>query len=176
MTGAFINLMEVNSLNPTYADMYFSIWQNQPTYLLQGSLSSSLPSSINKKTTITTSLQYQYNIELTNEEISHLQKAAIVLYNNLRSQNGMFTDTEDSPKIYSERNAKSPCYNDRCIFLTNIDSLPNMDLFDYHPEYDLHHFIRLHKDYNDGKLFQQYAYSNAVDDQDSSYWLSNQSK
>ncbi|CAO3653156.1 unnamed protein product [Cunninghamella blakesleeana] len=175
LSSAFINLMELNLLDPIYADMYFSIWQNQPTYLLQGSSPSSpllLPS--NKKSTNTAPIQYRYSIELTNDEISHIQKAAVILYNNLHSQNGMFTETEDSPKIYTERNAKSPCYNDRCIFLTNIDSLPNMNLFDYHPEYDLHHFIRLHTDYNNGASFQQYAYSNAVDDQDSSCWLSNQ--
>ncbi|CAO3650448.1 unnamed protein product [Cunninghamella echinulata] len=170
MASAFINLMEVNPLDPIYADMYFSIWYNQPTYLLQGPSSS--PSSITSDK-ISTALP-QYNIELTNEEVTHLQKAAIILFNNLRSQNGVFTEIQDSPKIYTERNARSPCFNDRCLFLTNLNSLPTMDLFDYHPEYDMQQFIKLHNDYNDGERFQQYAYSYAVDDQDATFWLSDQ--
>lgn len=182
MATTFIHQMELDPVDPAFADMYFTLWMNQGTaYLVQGSSSPTAATA--------------YSV-LTDDEMEHLQHGLHTLYNSLKHRNGIFIeqqqqqqqsylhggvqgDLEEEEK--GKRHARAACHDDRCLFLTNVASLPSLDLILYQPPgaplmSTVQDSIRLHDGYYSDQggagLLARYTYGNAVDGYDDSAWIS----
>ncbi|KAI9485682.1 MAG: hypothetical protein EXX96DRAFT_471632, partial [Benjaminiella poitrasii] len=99
------------SLSTRSMEVYFSIWLNQYPYLIFNPLLSLGRDSFK-------------NID-TYDAISTLESS---LQNN--SLFDYFERTELSPST-EERDVRSSCANDRCLFITNIDTMPSIANEDY---------------------------------------------
>lgn len=74
-----------------------------------------------------------------------------------------------------ERNARAPCKDDRCLFLTNKQILPDIDLFLYNPSVDVDVSAQMHDDFYRNH-YHKYKYVNTIDNDDQTSWKSTQSK
>ncbi|CAG8456292.1 3912_t:CDS:2 [Racocetra fulgida] len=82
-----------------------------------------------------------------------------------------FETKEISPSIY-QRDVRSPCANDRCLFLTNKHSFPDVRAFRYRPYINISESERIHESYYDTGHFIRHPYSHAVDDKEWTAWKS----
>ncbi|ORZ08131.1 hypothetical protein BCR42DRAFT_442306 [Absidia repens] len=199
MATTFLHQMELDPIDPAFADMYFTLWMNQgPGYILQG------------KRTTTTSASDVWT--LTDDEMAHLQHGLRTLYNSLKYRNGIFSTSSSSLALahhggvqgdreqQAKRHARTSCHDDRCLFLTNVASLPNMDLITYQPfsledstnTTTVQDTIRLHQDYytdhhanqdqksgsssssshSNAGWMATHTYDRAVDGNDATAWMS----
>lgn len=72
---------------------------------------------------------------------------------------------------------RTPCENDRCLFLTNVDTFPDLRLFRYSPSIDIETSEKLHEDYFfSEERYLENPYANAVDQDDDTVWRSAESK
>lgn len=72
---------------------------------------------------------------------------------------------------------RTSCYNDRCLFLTNVESFPDRRIIAYNPNLDLYDLERVHDQYYDtGTHYIKYPYHHAVDGNDHTAWKSRQRK
>ena len=154
---------EMSSLEFIYGDMYFTTYLNQVPYQLENSLDE-LPQ------------ENAFTDEDRMRNKLYMHKALIRLYNYLLSlKNNLSThviDTKEfSPTLY-ERDARSPCHNDRCLFLTNKHSFPNVKLFKYKPYINISESERLHSSFFNIQHFVSYPYSHAIDNDNSTTWIS----
>ncbi|KAI8093802.1 uncharacterized protein BX664DRAFT_358190 [Halteromyces radiatus] len=165
MAATFLHQMELDPVDPEYADMYFTLWMNQGgSYLLQGNNDE----------------EEEESQRLTTQEMDHLQHGLRTLYNSLKHRNGIFTEQQqqDEGRVREEleaRNAKAVCADGRCLFLTNVQSLPSLDLFSHQPmTMHVQDAIRLHQDYysGQGSLLANHTYLYAVDGRDDTAWMS----
>ncbi|CAO3599213.1 unnamed protein product [Absidia cylindrospora] len=168
MATTFLSQMELDPIDPAFADMYFTLWMNQgPAYILQGA-----------RSTVS-------NWTLTDNEMDHLQHGLRTLYNSLKYRNGIFSGL--SPSTHQddevERHARTVCHDDRCLFLTNVASLPKMDLITYQPflanTSSVQETIRLRQDYYTDHAISTnvasmatHTYDRAVDGNDATAWMS----
>ncbi|KAI7902816.1 uncharacterized protein BX663DRAFT_552209 [Cokeromyces recurvatus] len=150
MVSQFLETYDQNSVVDDFADIYFMMYMNQIPYQLEGN-----DDSIIVK-------------ELTKKEIEHMDLGLTILYNDL--EEGIIPI---KPYLESkfERNARAPCRNDRCLFLTNKQIMPAIDLFSYNPTIYINTLQEMHDDYYTSTT-NQHQYSNAVDGNEDSSWKS----
>lgn len=96
-----------------------------------------------------------------------------ILYNDLEEDEGV---VPLQPHVESpfDRNARASCHDDRCLFLTNKQILPNIDLFSYNPTIDVDVSKQMHDDYRSD--FKEYRYLYAVDGNDQTSWKTKNSR
>lgn len=97
-----------------------------------------------------------------------------ILYNDLEEEEGI-VPLKSQLEIDIDRNARSSCKDDRCLFLTNKQILPNTDLFSYNPTIDVDISKQMHDDFYIN-YYNEYKYTSAVDKDDQTSWKSIQSK
>lgn len=68
-----------------------------------------------------------------------------------------------------DRNARTCCIDDRCLFLTNKQVLPKIDLFLYNPTIAIDTSKQMHDDFYKGESTR---YSYAVDNNENTSWKS----
>ncbi|GAA5796731.1 hypothetical protein HPULCUR_002106 [Helicostylum pulchrum] len=149
---SFVENYDKNSVMDEYADMYFVMFMNQIPYQLEGSGS--------------------YTKELTKLEIQQMDLGLTILYNDLEEEEGV-APINPHLTIELERNARAPCKDDRCLFLTNKQILPDIDLFLYTPSVDVDVSTEMHDDFYKNH-YHKYKYVNAIDNDDQTSWKSTQ--
>jgi hypothetical protein len=98
-----------------------------------------------------------------------------ILYNDLEEEEGIVPLKQPHLESQFDRNARTSCKDDRCLFLTNKQVLPKIDLFLYNPTIDVQISKQMHDDFYQNH-YEQYKYSNAVDNNEKTSWKSIQSK
>lgn len=151
---SFVDHYDKNAVVDQYADMYFVMFMNQIPYQLEGT--------------------GNYTKQLTKEETEQMDLGLIVLYNDLEEEEGV-APIDPHLEVEFDRNARSPCKDDRCLFLTNKQILPDIELFSYSPSVDVDISREMHDDFF-SRHYHQYKYANAVDKNDQTSWKSIQSK
>ncbi|KAI9018023.1 hypothetical protein CLU79DRAFT_761263 [Phycomyces nitens] len=151
---SFLKASEKDKIEDQFKDMYFMSYINKEPYQLQGSENNKPNPNI-----------------LSPAEKEHMQKGLKAVYEHLHNVDRSLE--EENPTTY-RRHARSPCQDDRCLFLTNVEVLPDPKLFSYYPHIDIGTFENMHKDYNDASQFISHAYSNAVDGSDKTSWKTSQ--
>ncbi|KAI8051414.1 uncharacterized protein B0P05DRAFT_562657, partial [Gilbertella persicaria] len=120
---AFLSQMSVHGLEGEskfrFIEIYFSIWLNQYPYLISNPLLSFGRDSFKHLDSVNNRKFVQY----------HMYHALSILESNLNNnsllgeQDHYFTKTEATPPV-EERDVRSSCANDRCLFITNIHAMP----------------------------------------------------
>jgi len=158
----FLKLASITEMDPkefAYGDMYFTTFMNQVTYQLENELKE-LP---------------QENAFSAGEgrirNKIYMHKALVRLYDHLSRKTEIFETNELNPKM-TERDVRSPCANDRCLFLTNKHSFPDVRLFRYRPYINISESERIHESYFSTEHFIRFPYSHAVDDKEWTAWKS----
>ncbi|KAI9477803.1 MAG: hypothetical protein EXX96DRAFT_226602 [Benjaminiella poitrasii] len=151
MVSKFLEDYDQNSVVDEFADVYFMMYINQMPYQLQGSNNNN-----------------ELAEKLTEKEIEHMDLGLTILYNDL--EEGIMP-IEPYLESRFERNARASCRDDRCLFLTNKQVLPDIDLFTYNPSIYVDTLQQMHDDYYVSNT-PQYQYPNAVDGDDNTSWKS----
>ncbi|KAL7308976.1 hypothetical protein PS15m_011115 [Mucor circinelloides] len=155
MVAKFLQNYDKTSVVDEFADMYFMMYINQVPYQLEGN-DNELAASTAK--------------ELTEKETEHLDLGLTILYNDLEEGEGI-VPLEPYLESTFDRNARASCKDDRCLFLTNKQLFPSIDLFSYNPSIYVDVLKQMHDDYMMGS-YKDYRYSNAVDMQEETSWKS----
>ncbi|CAO3615813.1 unnamed protein product [Mucor hiemalis] len=150
MITKFLDNYDKSSVVDEFADMYFMMYINQVPYQLEG--------------------EGTYTKELTKNELEHMDLGLTILYNDLEEDEGV-VPLQPYLETHFDRNARSSCEDDRCLFLTNKQVLPSIDLFVYNPTIDVDLSKEMHDDYYE-TLESNHIYSHAVDNKDGSSWKS----
>lgn len=152
--SSFLDNYDKSSVVKEYADMYFTMFMNQIPYQLEG--------------------EGSYVKELNELETQHMYLGLTILYNDLEEEEGIVS--LESPIISNvERNARASCKDDRCLFLTNKQTLPDTELFSYNPTIDVDISKQMHDDFY-SKYYDEYKYTSAVNGNEQTSWKSVQSK
>jgi hypothetical protein len=154
MVSMFMQNYDKTSVIDEVADMYFTMYMNQVPYQLEGDGS--------------------YFKELSEVELEHMDLGLTMLYNDLEEGEGVVPLKPYLESTIVNRNARSSCKDDRCLFLTNLQVTPNIDLFTYTPTIDVTLSRQMHDDYIQN--FRELRYSSAVDGNDKTSWKSVSSK
>ncbi|KAI8095628.1 hypothetical protein BDF21DRAFT_406362 [Thamnidium elegans] len=122
----FLSQLSTQGLNPNklnYADIYFCIWFNQYPYLVSNPLLSfgrerfKEIDSVNNRKLIE---YYMYDALL-------LLELSLQNYDSLLIEGDDYFDKSVLNPLEEERDARSSCSNDRCLFITNMNTMPNVD-------------------------------------------------
>ncbi|KAF9428342.1 hypothetical protein BGZ94_002740 [Podila epigama] len=151
-------------------DLYFSIWTNQYPYQLVNYLT-----------------ELDQNKEWSNEEVDNhwstvfinMLYAANRLHSALASNfeaNGKdyFVRTQEYPSM-EDRHARSPCHNDKCLFLTSIDPFPDPKEIEFKGDImtiDEHDAKFLELTYPTNQFWATFSYVHAVDNDPLTCWNS----
>jgi hypothetical protein len=154
MVSKFLDNYDKSSVVDEYADMYFMMYMNQIPYQLEGT--------------------GKYTRELTKEELQHMDLGLTILYNDLEEDEGV-APLKPYLETHFDRNARASCNDDRCLFLTNKQALPSIDLFSYNPTIDVELSKQMHDDYYSSH-YKDHKYSFAVDNVEKTSWKSISSK
>lgn len=151
-------------------DMYFSIWTNQYPYQLVNSLTP-LDQS-NGWSTEGVSDHWAIVFRNMLDAASRLQSALTA--NPEVSEKDYFLREEELPLI-QDRHARSPCYNDACLFKTSMDPFPEPSEVVYDTDIETideqnQKFFAL--EYPTNEFFDKYAYVHAVDNDPLTCWNS----
>ncbi|CEP14417.1 hypothetical protein [Parasitella parasitica] len=157
MVSKFLKNYETTSVVDEFADMYFTMYINQIPYQLEGS---------NDELLATTAK------ELTAKETEHMDLGLAMLYTDLEEGEGIVL-LKPYLETTFERNARASCKDDRCLFLTNKQHFPSIELFSYNPAIYVDVLKQMHDDYMP-KNYNNSRYSNAVDMQQETSWKSTQ--
>ncbi|KAI7866177.1 hypothetical protein BDF14DRAFT_1816930 [Spinellus fusiger] len=152
----FIHALEKDTVESPFKDMYFMAYTNQVPYQLECAHSPS-----------------QATPSLSQPEKDSMHHGLQLAMRHLENKQDLVSWQEEVHPA-SKRYVRSPCHDDRCLFMTNIESLPDPQLFSYRSYIDVHSFERMHTDYYNSSHFITHAYSNAVDGKDDSAWKSSQ--
>ncbi|CAO3632004.1 unnamed protein product [Mucor fragilis] len=155
MVSKFLQNYDKTSVVDEYADMYFMMYINQVPYQLEGN-DNEMAAATGK--------------ELTEKETEHMDLGLTILYNDLEEGEGI-VPLEPYLESTFDRNARASCKDDRCLFLTNKQLFPNIDLFSYNPSIYVDVLKQMHDDYMEGS-YKDSRYSNAVDMQEETSWKS----
>ncbi|CAG8606516.1 9088_t:CDS:2 [Diversispora eburnea] len=158
----FLKLTSITEMDPTefaYGDMYFTTYMNQVPYQLENELQE-LPQ---ENAFSAGEGRIRNNI--------YMHKALLHLHDHLSNRTDEFETKELYPTMY-QRDVRSPCANDRCLFLTNKNSFPDVRTFLYKPSMNISESERIHESYYGTEHFIKYPYSHAVDGKDSTVWKS----
>ncbi|KAI9274236.1 hypothetical protein BY458DRAFT_507683 [Sporodiniella umbellata] len=137
-----------NVMDKVSADIYFSLFMNRAPHQIEG------------HGTLTKSLG--------ESEIGHMNNGLDTLYSNL--SNNKFTPIQSHTDNSLEYHTRAACKFDQCLFLTNLEAFPNLELFSYNPAITVITSKKMHEDYLDKD--QTSFYQNAVDGDDHSSWKS----
>ncbi|KAI8327669.1 hypothetical protein EDC96DRAFT_531467 [Choanephora cucurbitarum] len=125
----FLNQVKVYGLDTNqlrFADVYFSIWLNQYPYMITNALLSSGRDSFKQVDTVNNRKQVQH----------HIYQALTLLEAGLMPNiSRKAFDTTSLMPIVKERDVRSSCFNDRCLFITNMSSMPDIES-DQHFEFN----------------------------------------
>ncbi|CAG8439188.1 12774_t:CDS:2 [Funneliformis mosseae] len=153
-----------------FADVYFSLWTNQYPYQLSNPLI-----TLDKKDGWKAGVN-QWNVDQWNLFYNNILDATQKLYTALAVKSGseLFAPEEEQP-YYNDRDARAPCLNDNCLFLTNIDPFP-------HPSrvYYANNITHVHDqeakfnelDFPENSFWENHAYHHAVDLNERTCWNS----
>lgn len=155
MITKFLDNYDKSSVVDEFADMYFIMYINQVPYQLEG--------------------EGTYTKELTQNELEHMDLGLTILYNDLEEDEGVVPLQPNYLETHFDRNARSSCKDDRCLFLTNKQVLPSIDLFIYNPTIDVDLSKEMHDDYY-VSYEPDHKYARAVDSDDQTSWKSISSK
>ena len=161
---------DLDRLEYAYADMFFTTFANQVPYQLQNEL---------------VELPAEYAFSGGDGRIRnkvYMHKASKRLYNGLRNitstgvNNGTAMPYFETNEIHPVRlrDVRSPCYHDRCLFLTNVHPFPNPRLFKYLPDVDITKSEIIHSTIHPSEHFCQHPFSHAVDNRHETSWQSEQ--
>lgn len=151
MITKFLDNYDKSSVVDEFADMYFIMYINQVPYQLEG--------------------EGTYTKELTQNELEHMDLGLTILYNDLEEDEGVVPLQPNYLETHFDRNARSSCKDDRCLFLTNKQVLPSIDLFIYNPTIDVDLSKEMHDDYY-VNYEPDHKYARAVDSDDQTSWKS----
>ncbi|KAL1925595.1 uncharacterized protein VTP21DRAFT_478 [Calcarisporiella thermophila] len=158
----FLKMTSTTGMDPTefaYADMYFTTFMNQPPYQLENELLE-LP---------------QENAFSAGEgrirNKIYMHKALEHIFSHLHNKTGLFEAEELAPTLY-QRDVRSPCHHDRCLFLTNKHSFPNVRVLRYLPHINITENEDTHENLFKTSPFISNPYSHAVDGGDWTAWKS----
>ncbi|KAI8977977.1 hypothetical protein BDB01DRAFT_852809 [Pilobolus umbonatus] len=150
MVSQFMDHYDQSAVVDDYADIYFSIFINEKPYLLDGNgVTYSPPDS---------------------KSLEHISIGLNVLFQDLLLDEQVVKITPYIESTSIDRNARSSCADDRCLFLTNKDILPKMEYFLYLPPLDVDEHTLIHDEYV--HQYPPHSYSYAVDRNESTSWES----
>lgn len=149
--SSFMDNYDKTSVADDYADMYFTMFMNQIPYTLEGQGGGSTK-------------------ELDEIELQHMDLGLTILYNDLEEEEGV-VPLKSEIEINMDRHARASCGDDRCLFLTNKRILPDIELFSYNPTIDVDLSKQMHDDFY-FKYYDEFKYTNAVDQNDETSWKS----
>ncbi|RHZ90140.1 hypothetical protein Glove_7g7 [Diversispora epigaea] len=137
-------------------DMYFSLWTNQYPYQLSNPL-----------TTLDQSEGWSNSVDQWAVVYGNILDAVQKLYTALAVNTGseQFERQEEKP-YYLDRDVRTPCINDKCLFITNIDPFPQPSSVCY--ANNITH-VREHEaefnalDFPSNEFWNKHAYHKAVD-------------
>ncbi|KAI8647592.1 hypothetical protein BD408DRAFT_439046 [Parasitella parasitica] len=155
MVLKFLENYEATSVVDEFADMYFAMYINQIPYQLEGNENEPVAAPAK---------------ELTERETEHMDLGLALLYTDLEEGEGI-VPLEPYLESTFDRNARASCRDDRCLFLTNKQLFPSIELFSYNPSIYVDVLKQMHDNYMLGNL-NDYRYSNAVDMQEETPWKS----
>ncbi|RCI02330.1 hypothetical protein CU098_011315 [Rhizopus stolonifer] len=150
MVSRFIKKYNKSTImDKVYADIYFTVYMNQIPYQLEGH--GTLVKELDKK------------------EMEHMNRGLNVLYNDL-NKDGLVPLQPYIDNVV-DHHARASCGFDQCLFLTNKQVFPDIEIFSYNPTIGVATAKQMHEDYltEDG---QNYFYSYAVNGDDHTSWKS----
>ncbi|ORZ04257.1 hypothetical protein BCR42DRAFT_429349 [Absidia repens] len=169
------------------ADAYFSIWSNQYPWLLDNPLKTSLPISVSSTGAKIEDMDLSSFLLDPNPHVGDTRRmiydAARRLHRTLQN------DLTPNPKDYVERSEEMPpihqrdtrssCANDRCLFITNIDPVsseqlgmvPIFDKAKYTNPKDWDQALDEHLDLPSNDYWVLHGYHNAVDQRNDTCWM-----
>eukprot|EP00742_Colponemidia_sp_Colp-10_P004161 GILJ01004440.1.p1 GENE.GILJ01004440.1~~GILJ01004440.1.p1 ORF type:complete len:479 (+),score=47.07 GILJ01004440.1:3-1439(+) len=109
------------------ADLYFTTWTNQVPYQLEDHLI-----ELNQENSFTGTPGEARLRAGVQRNKQYMEKGARILYEQIALKNPLFVAPVLLPSL-TERNSRSACLSDDCIFLTDMDSLQDMRYINYHP-------------------------------------------
>lgn len=154
------------------ADIYFALWTNQYPWILENPIHSA--AALNEST-----INQQPSAEWSSRVYSNILQAT------RRMQRTLEADLSDAPKDFferleerpmlGERDARASCTNDRCLFITNMDFMPDPSnlifnrtevttIPDWEKAYNTLGNIPTHE------FFAEHAYHMAVDQDPNTCW------
>ncbi|KAF9431381.1 hypothetical protein BGZ76_000380 [Entomortierella beljakovae] len=151
-------------------DMYFSIWTNQYPYQLVNYLT-----PVDQKNGWSTErVNDHWSIVFRNMLDAADRLYSALLANFETPENDPFVRQEEVPYV-KDRHTRSPCFNDKCLFMTSIDPFPDPkevifkgDLQTIEEQSDK--FLAL--EYPSSEFWRTYAYVHAVDNDPLTCWNS----
>ncbi|GJJ74453.1 hypothetical protein EMPS_06811 [Entomortierella parvispora] len=152
-------------------DMYFSIWTNQYPYQLVNYLT-----PLDQKNGWSTEgVSDHWSIVFRNMLDAADRLYSALVANPEVSEKDYFPRDEDLPVI-KDRHARSPCFNDKCLFKTSMDAFPEPKAVVFNGnlqtiEEQNQKFIAL-PDYPTNEFFDKFAYNHAVDNDPETCWNS----
>ncbi|KAG0057825.1 hypothetical protein BGZ83_000012 [Gryganskiella cystojenkinii] len=181
-TGSFIPKSKAKRLiqqrgNTTLAkdrykviDMYFSIWSNQYPYQLVNYLT-----PLDQKSAWSTEEVEQHWSTVFRNMLDAADRLYSALLSNFEVTNMDFFVREEEKPLVKDRHARSPCSNDRCLFMTSIDpfSDPSEVVFEGNLKTmneQVEKFSLL--DYPTQDFWKKFAYVHAVDNDPLTCWNS----
>ncbi|CAG8580340.1 9758_t:CDS:2 [Acaulospora morrowiae] len=156
----FLKMTSVTEMDPvefTFGDMYFTTFMNQVPYQLENELQ-----ELSQKNA------FSAGEGMIRNKI-YMHKALLHLYDHLSRKTGTFETNELYPNIY-QRDVRSPCANDRCLFLTNKHPFPDVRVFRYSPTVNISESEQMHESYYSTEHFNKHPYSHAVDNKAWTAW------
>ncbi|KAG0211238.1 hypothetical protein BGX28_008305 [Mortierella sp. GBA30] len=151
-------------------DMYFSIWTNQYPYQLVNYLT-----PLDQKNGWSTEgVNDHWSIVFRNMLDAADRLYSALVANAEVSEKDYFPREEEQPYV-KERHAKSPCYNDKCLFKTSMDPFPDPKDVTFNGDLQTideqnSKFFAL--DYPTNEFINKFAYIHAVDNDPLTCWNS----
>ncbi|KAI7902724.1 uncharacterized protein BX663DRAFT_510260 [Cokeromyces recurvatus] len=166
------NQKRFESLNADFVEIYFSIWLNQHPYLIFNPLLSSGRDSFKDIDTINNRASIEY----------FMYDALSMLETFLKNDSLLFEKKELLPSV-EERDVRSSCANDKCLFITNIDPMPpnrmNENYLQFNSEFikNLSQYETLYQDQFNRSIpskssYLHSSYHKAVDQDTETCWSS----
>lgn len=87
----------------------------------------------------------------------------------LKKNSGVF-NTENTYPDYHDRDVRAPCWNDWCLFISNVKMLPNPESVKYTPDMNIPTVEDTHSAIFNPTHFLEHPYHKAVDNDERSYW------
>ncbi|KAG0196237.1 hypothetical protein BGX28_010387 [Mortierella sp. GBA30] len=151
-------------------DMYFSIWTNQYPYQLVNYLT-----PLDQKNGWSTEgVSDHWSIVFRNMLDAADRLYSVLLTNFEASNKDPFAREEEEPFV-KDRHARSPCFNDKCLFMTSLDPFPDPKEVIFKGDLqtiDEQEAKFMEMDYPTTEFWRTFAYVHAVDNDPLTCWNS----
>lgn len=97
-----------------FADMFFSTWLNDHPYQMSTGLNE-ISNASGFSSVSSGRLRNKY----------YIWKGANILYEHLRSDASTMFSREETQPLWEDRNVRSPCAADNCLFISNMNAFPS---------------------------------------------------